>query len=102
MVSGVGDRVYLFGVERVEDAVLAGGGDFMAGTGQLHREPGNVGDTLDQSAYGVGNHLHVQAVVLVFARIERADAAADHADPVDAQQGAVEDDVGLAASAVTT
>jgi hypothetical protein len=62
LVAGVGNPSHpgcVDGVvDRVEDAVLAGGTDVVPRTGQRGRGP-------DQSACGVGDDLHVEAVALV-------------------------------------
>lgn len=50
----------------------------------------------DQPAGGVGEDLHVQPVPLVLARVVRPVCLGAHADPVDGDQGAVQDHVRLA------
>ncbi len=90
LVGGVGQGLDPRSVDGVDDAVLAGGAHVVPGPGQRRGDP-------DQPAGRVRDDLHVHAVALVLPGVERAVPTTGHADAVDAQQGAVEDDVCLTA-----
>lgn len=70
--------------ERVDDAVFARGGQVVGGAGQGRGSP-------QQSAEGIRDDLDVHAVALVFSGVVRGVGG----DPVDGQEGAVQDHVRL-------
>jgi hypothetical protein len=92
-ISGISHDSDPAAVKAVDQPMLASGAHVVVRAGQRGRGP-------HQPTCRVRENLHVHPVPLVLAGVERPVIARGHADVVDRQQGAVEDDERLAAGQV--